>query len=203
MKIVQHYKEYPWILVSSRAGTKRQLYFKVLLMSCLHNETVCSHSKPCLSLLSVSQLFFWAHNQLQVPRIHCCSVTKSCPTLCDPMDRTQHTHLPCPSPSPGVCSNSCLLSQWCHSTILLSVIPFFYLQPFPASGSFLMSELFPSGGQSIGASASASVLPINIQNWFPLGLSGWISFQSKGLSRVFSNTTADLDDGIWADAIMG
>ena len=114
-----------------------------------------------------------------------------------------HTRLPCTLPSLGVCSNSCLLSQWCHSTILLSVIPFFYLQPFPASGSFLMSELFPSGGQSIGASASASVLPINIQNWFPLGLSGWISFQSKGLSRVFSNTTADLDDGIWADAIMG
>ena len=123
MKIVQHYKEYPWILVSSRAGTKRQLYFKVLLMSCLHNETVCSHSNPCLSLLSVSQLFFWAHNQLQVPRIHCCSVTKSCPTLCDPMDRTQHTHLPCPSPSPGVCSNSCLLSQWCYLTISSSAAP--------------------------------------------------------------------------------
>ena len=102
----------------------------------------------------------------------------------------QHTRLPCPSPSPRACSNSCLLSQWCHPTISSSVVPFSScLQSFPASGSFLMSWLFTSGGQSIGALASASVFPKNIQDWFPLGLTGLISSQSKGLSRVLSNTT--------------
>ena len=102
----------------------------------------------------------------------------------------QHIRLPCPSPSPWAHSNSCPLSQWCHPTISSSVIPFFScLQSFPASGSFLMRWLFASGGQSIGASASASVLPMTIQHWFPLGWTGWISLQSKGLSRIFSNTT--------------
>ena len=102
----------------------------------------------------------------------------------------QHARLPCPSPTPGACSNSCPLSQWCHPTISSSVIPFpSCLQSCPESGSFLMSQLFASGGQSIGASASASVLPMNIQEWFLLGWTGWISLQSKGLSRVFSNTT--------------
>ena len=87
-------------------------------------------------------------------------------------------------------SNSCPLSWWCHATILSSVIPFSTcLQSFPASGSFPMSQFFASGSQSIGVSASASVLPMNIQDWFPLGWTGWISLQSKGLSRVFSNTT--------------
>ena len=102
----------------------------------------------------------------------------------------QHTRLLCPSPSPGVFSNSWPLSQWCHPTILSSVIPFSSCsQSFPASGSFPMSWLFASGGQSIGASALASVLPMNIQGWFPLRLTGLISLQSKGLSRVFSKTT--------------
>ena len=97
---------------------------------------------------------------------------------------------PCPSPTPGVYSNSCPLSWWCHPTISSSVIPFSScLQSFPASGSFQMSQLFASGGQSIGVSASASVLPMNIQDWFPLGWTDWSSLQSKGLSRVFSNTT--------------
>ena len=100
----------------------------------------------------------------------------------------RHARLPCPSPSPWVYSNSCPLSQWCHPTISSYVIPFSScLQSFPASGSFPMSWLFSSGGQSIGA--SASVLPVNIQGWFHLGLTGWIFLQSKGLSRVFSNTT--------------
>ena len=100
----------------------------------------------------------------------------------------QHTRLPCPSPTPGACSNSCPLSQWCHPTISSSVFPFSScLQSFLLSGSFPMSQFFTWGGQNIGA--SASVLPMNIQDWFPLGLTGWISFQSKGLSRVFSNTT--------------
>ena len=101
----------------------------------------------------------------------------------------QHSKLPCPSPSPGTCSISCLLSQWCHPTILSSVVPFSYLQSFPASGSFLKSSLFTSGGQSIWASASASVLPMNIQDWFPSGWTGLISLETKGFSKVFSNTT--------------
>ena len=102
----------------------------------------------------------------------------------------QHTRPPCPSPTPGVYSNSCPLSRWCHPTISSCVVPFFsYLQSFPASGSFQMSQFFTSGGQSIGASASASVLPMNTQDWSPLGWTGWISLQSKGLSRGFSNTT--------------
>ena len=102
----------------------------------------------------------------------------------------QHSRFPCPSPSHGVCSNTCPLSPWCHPTISSSVIPFFScLLSFPASVSFTMSQLFASGGQSIGVSASASVLPMNIQDWFPLGWTGWISFLSKRLSRAFSNTT--------------
>ena len=113
-----------------------------------------------------------------------CSVAQSCLTLCNPMDCST-------SVSPGVCSNSCPLSRWCHPTISFSVTAFsFRLQSFPASGSSPMCRLSTSGGQSIGASASASVLPMNIQGWFPLGWTGWISLLSKGLSRVFSNTTA-------------
>ena len=102
----------------------------------------------------------------------------------------QHTRLPCPSLSPGACSNSCPLSWWCHPTISSSVVPFSScFQLFPASGSFLMSWLFTSGRQSIGVSASASVLPVNIQGWFSLVLTGLISLLSKGLSRLFSSTT--------------
>ena len=98
--------------------------------------------------------------------------------------RLQHTRLSCPSPTPRACSNSCLSSQWCHPTILSSVIPFSCLQPFPVSGSFPMSQFFTSGGQSTGVSASASVLPMNIQDRFPLGWTGWSSLQSKGLWRI-------------------
>ena len=102
----------------------------------------------------------------------------------------QHARPPCPSPTTGTYSNSCPLSQWCHPTLSSSVVPFSsHLQSFPALGSFQMSQLFTSGGQSIGVSASASVLPMNIQDWFPLGWTGWIFLLSKGLSRVFSNTT--------------
>ena len=101
----------------------------------------------------------------------------------------QHARLPCPSSTPGACSNSCPSSRWCHPTVPSSVIPFSCPQSFPASGSFAMSQFFTSGGQSFGVSASASVLPMNIQGWFPLGLIGWITLLSKGLSRVFSNTT--------------
>ena len=116
-------------------------------------------------------------------------VTHSCLTLCDPMNRNRpglpvHHQLPEFTQS----SKSSQSGQWCHPTISSSVVPFSSCpQSFPASGSFQMSQLFSSGGQSI--EASASVLPMNIQGWFPLGWSGWISLQSKGLSRVFSNTT--------------
>jgi len=113
-------------------------------------------------------------------------VAQSCPNLQDP-HRPQHASPPCPSPTPRVYSNSSPWSQWCHPTISSSVIPFSScLQSFPASGSFLMSQLFTSGGQSIGVSASISILPMNTQDSYPLG---WISLLSKGLSRVFSNTT--------------
>ena len=106
----------------------------------------------------------------------------------------QHDRLPCPSPTPGAYSNSCPSSQWCHPTVSSSVSPFSScLQSFPASGSFPMSQFFASGGQSTGVSASASVLPMSVQDWtiptIPLGWTGWISLQSKGLSRIFSNTT--------------
>ena len=119
---------------------------------------------------------------------YCCSVTKLCQILCDPHG-LQHARPPCPPLSPRVCSNSCPLSQWCYLTISSPVAPFFFsFQSFPASGSFWMSRFFSVSGQSIGASASASVLPMNTQDW-SLGWTCWISLQSKGLSRVFSNTT--------------
>ena len=120
------------------------------------------------------------------------SVQFSCSVISDSLwpHGLQHTRLPCPSPTPGVYSNSCPLSRWCHPTISSSVIPFSsYSQSFPASGSFQMSQLFTSDGQSIGVSASTSDPPMNTQDWSPLGWTGWISLQSKGLSRVFSNTT--------------
>ena len=122
----------------------------------------------------------------------CCSVTKFCPILCDPMD--------CSTPSFTISrsfSNSCPLSPLCYLTVSSSVTPFSCPQSVPASGSFPMSQLFASGGQSIGASASASALPMNIQNWFLLGLTGLISLQSKGLSRVFSNST------VWKPQFFG
>ena len=118
----------------------------------------------------------------------CCSVAQSFPTL--QPHGLQHARLPCPSPTPGACSNSCPSSQSCHPTISSSVIPFFScFQSCPASGSFQLSQFFTSGSQRIGVSASAIVLPMNTQDKFPLGWTGWISLQSKGLSRVFSNTT--------------
>ena len=118
----------------------------------------------------------------------------------------QHTMVPYPSPSPGAYSNSCPSSRWCHPTIASSVIPFSHLQAFPASGSFPVSQLFASGGQSIGASIPASVLPKNIQGWFPLGFADFISLLFKGLSRVFSNTTVQkrqffgTHPSLWSDS---
>ena len=107
-----------------------------------------------------------------------------------PPHEPQHTRPPCPSPTPRVHPNSCPLSQWCHPAISSSAIPSSSCpQSFPASGCFQMSQPFALGGQRIGVSASISVLPMNTQDWSPLGWTGWISLQSKGLSRVFSNTT--------------
>ena len=121
------------------------------------------------------------------PSVQFSSVAQLCPTLCDPKDSTPgfpvHHQLP-------EFTQTRVRSQWCHSTISSFVTPFSScLQSFPGSGSFQMSQFFTSGGQSIGVSASASIFPMNIQDWFPLGWTGWLSLQSKGLSRVFSNTT--------------
>ena len=116
------------------------------------------------------------------------SVAQLCPTLRP--HESQHARPPCPSPTPGAHPNPCSSSWWCHPTISSSVVPFSSCpQSFPASGSSQMSQLFVSGVQSIGVSASASVPPMNTQDWSPLGWTGWVSLQSKGLSRVFSNTT--------------
>ena len=130
-------------------------------------------------------------NSLSVHWWCCSSVAHLCPTLCSPRDCST-PGFPCPSPSPGPCSNSCLLSWQCYPTISFSVVPFSCLQSSPASGSFLRSQFFASGGQSIGA--SASVLPMNTQDGFPVGLTGLI-LQSKGLSRVF-NTTVQKSIGV-------
>ena len=119
------------------------------------------------------------------------SVQFSCSVVSDSLrpHESQHARPPCPSPTPGVHSNSCSLSQWCHPAISSSVVPFSCPQSLPASGPFPMSQLFMWGGQSIGVSASISVLPMDSQDWSLLRWTGWISLQSKGLSRVFSNTT--------------
>ena len=136
-----------------------------------------------------------------LPSQHCLcllglSVQFSCSVVSDSLwpHGLQHTRPPCPSPTPRACSKSCPLSQWCHPTISSSVVPFSsHLQSFPATGSFPMNQFFVSGGQSTGVSSSASVLPMNIQDWFSLGLTSLISWQSEGLSRVFSNTTVQKD----------
>ena len=132
------------------------------LMLCCHHPEIFNH--------------FWIRGPTFSFCTCCCSVSKSCPALCEPMN--------CSTPGfPVLCSNSCPFSQWRHPTISSSVVPFSScLQSFPASGSFPLSQLFASGGQSIGVSASASILPMNNQDWSPLRWTGWISFQSNGLS---------------------
>ena len=136
----------------------------------------------------VLEMLFWQNPKAGLLS----SVQFSCSVVPDSLGPhgLQHARYPCPSPSPGVYSKSCPLSWWCNPTISPSVIPFSSrLQSFPTSGSFQMSQYFKSGGQSIGVSPSASVLPMNIQDWSQLELTDWISLQSKGLSRIFSNTT--------------
>ena len=147
----------------------------------------------CLTFWRTAELFSKVSTSLYKPTSNLSVQFSSVPqlylTLCDPHG-LQHARPPCPSPIPGVYSNSCPLSQWCHPIISSSIIPFFSsYQSFLASGSFQMSQFFTSGGRSIGVSASVSVLPMNVQDWFPLGWTGWIFSLSKGLSWVFSNTT--------------
>ena len=147
---------------------------------CKHLEKwVINHSWQTLTKYAKLKLFFF------IKFLFNCSVVS------DSLQshRLQHSRLSCPSVSPKVFSNSCPVSQWYHPTISSSVVPFSRLQYFPASESFQKSQFFASGGQSVGVSASASVLPMNIQDWFPLGWTGWISLPSKGLSTVFSSTT--------------
>ena len=119
------------------------------------------------------------------------SIQFSCSVMSDSLrpQEPQHARPPCQKPNPRVYPNPCPLNQWCHPTISSSIIPFSCLQSFPASGSFQMSQPFASGGQNIGVLASTSVLPMNTQDWSPLGWTGWICLQSKGLLSVFSNTT--------------
>ena len=137
-------------------------------------------------IISLFCLYFWEmFFQVELSVQFSCSVMSDC---LQPRE-LQHARLPCPSPSPGACSNSCPSRQWCHPTISSSVIPFSScLQSFPAWGSFLKSQFFASHGQSMRVSASTSVLPMNIQDWFPLGLTGWISWLSQENSQESSPT---------------
>ena len=146
----------------------------------------CSRVNHTLYFMPMGLFIFTAWINIPV------SVQFSCSVLSNSMwpHGLQHIRHPCPSPTPGAYSNSCQSCWWCRPTLSSSAVPFSSrLQSFPASGSFPMSQFFTSGDQSIGVSASASVLPMDIQNWSPLGWTGWISLQSKGLSRVLSNTT--------------
>ena len=166
------------------------------LNSLLTLSILCLLPIPPWTATILTILLFLKH---AIESLGCCSspIPSWLCCCCSVMSNSLQPHglhqarLPCHSPSPRVCSNSYPLSQWCHPTISSSVTPFSFLQSLSASGSFLMSWLFTSGGWNFGASASASVLPMNIQGWFPLGLTGLISLQSKGLSSIFSNTTAE------------
>ena len=156
----------------------------VLIVFCVFSVRMVMNSQICAFSQSprVGPVFFMCFSSVQFSRSVVSDSLQS--------HELQHTRHPCPSQTTGVYSNSCPSSRWCHPDISSSVIPFFSCpQSLPASGSFPMSQYFTWGGQSIGVSASASILPMNTQDWSPLGWTGWISFQSKGLSRVFSNTT--------------
>ena len=142
---------------------------------------------PCTYFITMSYCFLCHISQFSSIEFSCSVESNS--LWCH---ESQHARPPCPSPTPGVHTNSCPSSQWCHPAISSSVVPFSSCpQSLPASESFLMSQLFAWGGQSIGVSALASVLPKNTQDWSALEWTGWISLQSKGLSRVFSNTTVE------------
>ena len=160
-------------------------------MSCnYHHELVSEHFLACAPNWAGCHGRIARQGQCRTHQAHL--LLFSCWVVSDSLwpHGLQHARLPCPPLSPGAYSNSCPLSQWCHPTISCSVTPFSSrLQSFPASGSFPMSQFLASSGQSIGVSASTSVLPMNVQDWFPLGWTGLIALLSKGLSRGFSNTT--------------
>ena len=175
-----------WAAISfSRETSQSRDQTHISSISCIGGQSLyqCAiWEVPCLAPASLNIL---SHSSLH--SIQFSPVVQLCLTLRP--HGLQHARLPCPSPTLGVYSNSCPSSWWCHPTITSSVVPFSsLLQSFPASGSFPISEFLTSGGQSIGVSASTSVLPMNTQDWLPLGLTGLISLQSKGLLRVFSNT---------------
>ena len=154
----------------------------------------CRHPAPQTKILTVISLLFYTSMEITIMAMFDDYIQFSLSVVSDSLQlhRLQHANPPCPSPTPGACSNSCPSSWWCHPAISTSVIPISScLQSFPTLGSFQMSQFFASSGQSIGVSAWASVLPMNIQDCFTLGFTGWISLQSKELSRVFSNTTVE------------
>ena len=184
-----------WSLAPSRSIIEHtSIYLFIILVSGLLG---CFQFAAILNNAAVAILFFMPPGAkrlgfLRVSASSLFSVQFNRSVMSDSLQPhgLKHARPPCPSSTPGVYSDSCPLSQWCHPTISSSVVPFSScLQSFPASGSFPMSQFFTSGGQSFGASASTSICSMNIQDWFPLGWTGWISLQSKGLSRVFSNTT--------------
>ena len=164
----------------------------MLSLSTYTYKHIHSHSQMHLQKHSNTQFCSRCHSRellshVWIVTVESCSVAQSCLTLGP--HGLQHARLPCPLPAPRASSNPCPSSRWCHPTISSSVIPFSScLQSFPASGSFQMSQFFSSGGQSIGVSPSVSVLPMNIQNWFPLRWTGWISLQSKRLQQESSPT---------------
>ena len=189
-----------WVVISFFS-----LKYEDPLSPSLNKENQCNHTCTAQSLWRLSKITY-ASNKDSAWNMKCKTVwfsllflsvslswvQFSCSVISDSLwpHELQHDRLPCTSPTYGAYSNSCPSNQWCHPTISSSVIPFSSsLQSFLESGSFQMSQFFASGGQSIGVSASASSLPMNIQDWFPLGWTGWISLQAKRLSRVFSNTT--------------
>ena len=174
------------------------LYVHVWHMHIYFGNTKIISCIYCANLLGIHLLENISFNYFHVMSS---SVQFSCSVVSDSLQphEPQHARPPCPSSTPGVHPNPCPLCWWCHPTISSSVITFSSCpQSFPASGSFQMSQLSASGGQSIGVSASTSVLPMNTQDWSSLGWTGWISLQSKGLSRVFSNTTDQKHQFFWA-----
>ena len=164
------------------------LQLTVVILGAWNQKSIKWNSFSSLSILFLSMCNIYIYTQTNTY----ISVQFSRSVVSDSLrpHEPQHARPPCLSPTPRVHSNPCPLSRWCHPTISSSIVPFSSCpQSFPASGSSQMSQFFASGGQSIGVSASASVLPMNTQDWSPLGWTGWISLQSNGLSRVFSNTT--------------
>ena len=179
----EHWIEFP-VLYSRFSLVICFIYSSVYMSIPIHSTHPFPLWYPYICSLCLCLYFYFA-NKFSSVQFSCSVVSASLRP-----HESQHTRPPCPSQTPRVYSNSCPLSRWCHPTISSSVVPFSSCpQSLPASGSFPMSQLFTSGGQSIEVSASASFLPMNTQDWSPSGWTGWISLQSKGLSRVFSNTT--------------